>query len=320
MYHYVRDYKKTEYPNLKGLDVESFKFQIKYLKTKYNILSPIQIHEIIEKGKVFNANDCWLTFDDGYIDHYKYVLPILEENQIKASFFPPVKIILNETILDVNKIHFILAKNMNHDLIINEIKNIYINLNTNNEFKNFDELIKSIDTRSGIIGMTGLYDNSKIVLIKLLLQEVLPKSIRTNVCDKLFKKYVSLEIESFAKNLYMNISQVKEIRKLGHEIGMHGYGHVRLGRLSKKEQSNDIMKAHKFLKENGLIDNKFTICYPYGNYNSDTLKILSSINCLIGLTTKPGPIPKKNYIALELPRLDTNDFPQRENEINDKIH
>ena len=27
------------------------------------------------------------TFDDGYIDHYNNVLPILEENNIKGSFF-----------------------------------------------------------------------------------------------------------------------------------------------------------------------------------------------------------------------------------------
>ncbi len=59
---------------------------------------------------------------------------------------------------------------------------------------------------------------------------------------------------------------------------------------------------------------------PYGHYNSDTLEILSSINCLIGITTQPSPVDKKNYVALELPRLDTNDFPQKEKEINDKIH
>ena len=313
MYHYVRDYKKTDYPDIKGLDIESFKFQIKYLKTKYNILSPNQIYKIIENHKSFNDNDCWLTFDDGYIDHYKYVLPILEHNGIKASFFPSVKTTLNESVLDVNKIHFILATNVSHDLIINEIRNTYINLNTENRFENFDDLIKKIDTSSR-------FDSSKIMLIKLLLQEVLPKNIRTDICDKLFKNYVSAEIKSFAKNLYMNISQVKEMRKLGHEIGMHGYDHVRLGKLNKEEQINEIMKAHKFLKENELIDNKFSISYPYGHYNSDTLEILSSINCLIGITTQPSPLDKKNYVALELPRLDTNDFPQKEKEINDKIH
>ncbi len=313
MYHYVRDYKKTDYPNIKGLDIESFKFQIKYLQKKYNILKPIEIHEIIEKGKNFTDKDCWLTFDDGYIDHYKYVLPILEQNQIKASFFPPAKTTFSETVLDVNKIHFILAKNINYDLILDEIKNMYINLNSSNEFENFDNLTKKVNT-------TSRYDDSKIMLIKLLLQIALPEKIRKNICDKLFKKYVSPDIKSFAKNLYMNISQIKELHKLGHEIGMHGYDHVRLGKLNKKDQLDEITKAYKFLKENKLIDRRFTISYPYGHYNSDTLKILSNFNCSVGITIKPRPVPKKNYVPLELPRLDTNDFPQTENEINDKIH
>ena len=58
------------------------------------------------------------------------------------------------------------------------------------------------------------------------------------------------------------------------------------------------------------VGNKFTICYPYGNYNSDTLNILSSVKCLIGITTKVGPVFDKGYIALELPRLDANYFPK----------
>ena len=52
------------------------------------------------------------------------------------------------------------------------------------------------------------------------------------------------------------------------------------------------------------------MCYPYGNYNKSTLEILKRNNCLIGLSTKVGPVPIKKYKAYELPRFDTNDFPQ----------
>ena len=51
MYHYVRDYENTRYPYIKGLDVKDFEFQIQYLKSKYNILNPKEIHRIVEKGK-----------------------------------------------------------------------------------------------------------------------------------------------------------------------------------------------------------------------------------------------------------------------------
>ena len=54
-----------------------------------------------------------LTFDDGFIDHYKYVFPHLLEKKIKACFYPPIQVIKNKTVLDVNKIHFILEKEQN---------------------------------------------------------------------------------------------------------------------------------------------------------------------------------------------------------------
>ena len=52
---------------------------------------------------------CLLTFDDGYIDHFETVFPILAENKIQGCFFQPAKAILAHEVLDVNKIHFILA-------------------------------------------------------------------------------------------------------------------------------------------------------------------------------------------------------------------
>ena len=47
MYHYVRDYNKTDYPKIKGIDINNFKNQIKFLHKNYNILNPFEIHVIL---------------------------------------------------------------------------------------------------------------------------------------------------------------------------------------------------------------------------------------------------------------------------------
>ena len=109
----------------------------------------------------------------------------------------------------------------------------------------------------------------------------------------------------------MNLSQIKEIFDLGHEIGHHCYDHDWLGRLSKIEQSEEILKTLNFWKKNKLINEQFTMCYPYGDYNSDTLNILREIHCSIALTTKVDSVPKSCYVPLEFPRYDVNDFPLR---------
>ena len=108
MYHYVKDLKSSKFPNLKALDLNDFKKQISYLSKNYNILS---IEDFYYKSFPKNKKkNCVLTFDDGYSEHYEYVFEILNKKKIKGCFFPPVDVIKkNNILLDVNKIHLILA-------------------------------------------------------------------------------------------------------------------------------------------------------------------------------------------------------------------
>ena len=110
MYHYVRDIKKSKYPNLKGLEFSDFKEQILYFKKNFNVLSNFQFIKIINSKKIPKKKSVFLTFDDGYIDHYEYVFPFLKKQNIFANFYPPVMCIKNKKVLDVNKIHLILEK------------------------------------------------------------------------------------------------------------------------------------------------------------------------------------------------------------------
>ena len=51
------------------------------------------------------------------------------------------------------------------------------------------------------------------------------------------------------------------------------------------------------------------MCYPYGNYNQDTLDILENTGCKLALTTKVGVANLSLHKKLELPRIDTNEIP-----------
>jgi hypothetical protein len=121
MFHYVREIKKSKFPNLKGLEFSDFKKQINYLLKNFNILSNEDFIEIIKTKKIPKKKSVLLTFDDGYIDHWKYVYPYLKEKKISGNFYPPVKVIENKKVLDVNKIHFILEKEQDRDKLLNYI-------------------------------------------------------------------------------------------------------------------------------------------------------------------------------------------------------
>ena len=47
----------------------------------------------------------WLTFDDGFIDHYEYVLPELVKNENIGNFFPSVYPIEHNRPLSAHLIH-----------------------------------------------------------------------------------------------------------------------------------------------------------------------------------------------------------------------
>lgn len=106
MYHYVRNLQGSRYPQIKGLELQYFKQQISFLKE--NQFQFVSLQDVMERRKL-GKNSVLLTFDDGYLDHYLNVFPILIENGISGLFSMPAKIIREKKVLDVNKIHFILA-------------------------------------------------------------------------------------------------------------------------------------------------------------------------------------------------------------------
>ncbi len=122
MYHYVRDLKDSLYPEIKGLDYRSFIKQLNYIRKNYNVVRIEEIIETLEIGKPIKENGVLLTFDDGYIDHYDYVFPVLKKFGYQGSFYLPAKSIKENKVLDVNKIHFILASVSNKKRILNYIK------------------------------------------------------------------------------------------------------------------------------------------------------------------------------------------------------
>ena len=109
MYHYTRDLKHSRYPEIKGLDVSLFREQIEFMKQQFNIVSMEQVIEAVERHADLPDKALLLTFDDGYVDNYTFAFPILVEFGIQGSFFIPGKTFATHQLLNVNKIHYILA-------------------------------------------------------------------------------------------------------------------------------------------------------------------------------------------------------------------
>ena len=301
MYHYVRPIKNSLYPGIKGLELERFKRQLDYLSDNYSIITAEQLISNSLNGEHLPKNSCYLTFDDGFKDHIKYVMPELLIRKLQGSFFPPNNAIENREMLDVHAIHFILASTTNHKKLVLDINKISSKLGFS---------ISGINSLQKIWAVPCDYDNAQTMYVKHMLQHVLPEHDRSKIISSLFKKYLGKNIKEFAEELYMSMSDIKNLVNNGMYVGSHGSSHRWLNKELKSYQEKDIKLSLKFLKKIGAPTRNWIMCYPYGGYNEDTLNILKSYNCSIGLTVKPGLANLKPSKMLELNRFDTNDFPQ----------
>lgn len=306
MYHYVRQIQNGRYSNIKGLEISDFEEQIKFLVKNFNI---IKMEDLIEfnikktNDGVLPENACLLTFDDGYIDHYTNVFPILTKYNLQGSFFIPARILDEKYILDVNKIHYILVCGE-----IVDIKNDV--LKALNQLFESDKINRTANSLYNEFAVANRFDNKDTIFVKRILQNAIDENLRSDIVNKLFKKYVDVNNDILFDELYMTKEQLQIMKNNGMHIGVHGYNHYWLGKVDYDTAESDIKKAITTL--DGLIDiENWTLNYPYGSHNDDTIKIAKENGCLLSFSTEVqvADLDKDNIFAL--PRLDTNDFPPK---------
>jgi hypothetical protein len=237
----------------------------------------------------------------------------LYDKKIQGTFFPPVKAITEHFVLDVNKIHFILAAVDNMNLLLDEIKKLLLQYTQEYALKPYGYYFEKL-------ALDDRFDTKEVIFIKRLLQVELEESLRNKMVNDLFCKFVSNDEQSFGRELYMNEEQLRCMVECGMHVGSHGYDHYWLGSLSKIKQEVEIKKSIEFIQQIGGNINNWTICYPYGNYNEDTISLLKKYNCRLGFTTVVDVakiIGLDNDERFKIPRLDTNDLPKDGNaEVN----
>jgi peptidoglycan/xylan/chitin deacetylase (PgdA/CDA1 family) len=302
MYHYVRDLTNSRYPGIKGLDIDLFRQQIDFLNNNFKIIAV----EDLYNPSLLNSDGsdyALLTFDDGYIDHYTNVFPILAARKLTAFFSMPGKILKEGKVLNVNKIHFLLAS-VNISLLKEKIFSL-LNKLRGREFEIPDngEIYKEL-------AVSNRFDNEDVVFIKRLLQHKLEERLRNLITDSLFMEFVPISEMTFSKELYMSMDQIKLMKKHGMYFGIHGYDHNWLGLMDKEKMQTDINQALDVFDE--VIDrDNWIMCYSYGSYNAETLAFLEENGCSFGFTTNVAVAKLPTDRCLELPRLDTNDFPPK---------
>jgi peptidoglycan/xylan/chitin deacetylase (PgdA/CDA1 family) len=304
-YHFVRDLRNSRFPAIKGLDLESFRGQLEFMQNHYTFVTMEDLLSFLDRrNDSLPSSAALLTFDDGYIDHFTNVFPLLDEMRIQGSFFPPAQTVLEHRVLDVNKIHFVLASISEPKRVVQSIMDA-----VNQHKAEFD--LADVGYYWEHCSTGHRYDPPEVIFIKRMLQKALPARLRVRLIDDLFRRYVTPDEGAFARELYMGMDQLRCMHRHGMFIGSHGHTHCWLDSISPEEQEREIDLSRCFLRDLGVDTDNWVMCYPYGGYNEPLLAILRRKGCRLGLTVNVGLADLRTEDPLAISRLDTNDLPKR---------
>ena len=309
MYHYTRDLVHSRYPQIKGMDISLFRQQLEYMKRRFNFVSMEQVIEAAENRYTLPDNALLLTFDDGYVDNYTYAMPLLEEFGAQGSFFIPGKTFATHQLLDVNKIHYILASADMEKLVTDVRRAMDYYRGQEFDFAPTNDLYEQY-------AVANRFDTKETIFVKRMLQTVLPEKLRTMIASELFEQYVGVTEQQLAYELYMTEDQIRTMKRHGMYIGLHGYDHYWLANLESAQLKKDIDMALEVMDE--FIDKKqWVLNYPYGNYNDDVINYIRSKGACLGMTTEVRVAHIGEDDKFKLPRLDCNDFPPKSENYHD---
>jgi peptidoglycan/xylan/chitin deacetylase (PgdA/CDA1 family) len=286
-----------------------FRFQLDHLQKTGTFITVRQLVDAVLRGAELPEDAVMVSFDDGYLDHFTNVLPILHDRKIEAMFFPPAQPIREGRVMDTNKIHFILAAEPDPEKIVKHITAWVQEHQKAYALQSPEQLWQAFAHPSE-------YDPPEIRFVKLVLQRGLPKAARNVLVDELFRKYVTLDETAFSAELYMSENQLQMMNQCSQYVGSHGFTHEWFDLLGPEGQEVEIRESLRFLSSLGISTKEWILCYPYGCYPYNAVddrlrKTLTQHGCAMAFTDHGGPADLGTDDHYMLNRIDTNEIPFR---------
>lgn len=225
------------------LTLKTFESHLKLYKKYCNVISLDDFYQQRFSHDKFNI--C-LTFDDGFANNYKYVLPLLEKYKLPATFF-------------VTGI-----RDAGYDILWNDFLGIASKygpeiLHYNDEYYHKDRFQRYISAGN-----------------KILLGEKLRSAGFEEKEEMMKQLYPLVPFRETGINedywLQMTVEQIKELSDSPYaSIGAHSCYHNDLARISIEDAVKELVKSKQFLESiTGKPVNSFA--FPYGTYTRQVVE------------------------------------------------
>ena len=220
------------------IKLKTFESQLQLYKKYFNLVSLDDFYQ--QKFNNDKYNIC-LTFDDGFANNYKFVLPLLEQYQVPAVFF-------------ITGI-----RNAGYDILWNDILSVSYRCGPSKiVFKN-DVFVKGKDKRY----ISSSTQNRLVDILRSAGFE--EKAELMQVLDP-FKNRVESDYW-----LQMTAEQITALsRSKWATIGSHGYYHNDLAKISIASAKQEIIRSKQYLEK--ITDKEIkALAFPYGSYTKEVV-------------------------------------------------
>jgi len=250
-YHRIRAPGQRDSPFDDGVfdaDFETFRRQMQWLRSATQVLDEGSLLKLgssasLPHGTIFSA----VTFDDGYIDCYTLVKPVLDDLGIRGIFFVPVAI-LESRGLGWWDIAAFMLKHSGRDVITIDGSDYPLGVNLNHSLR---RLLKAFKLESA--------DQTRDLLDRISCAAGVPAPGKDRQSAEL-----------------MDWTQVCQLREAGHAIGSHAWSHRVLATLRPDEQAREIQDSRRELR--AIVgDSVLSFAYPVGghqHYNEHSVRLV----------------------------------------------
>jgi len=241
LYHGVCNNEPLKFNTL-FITKKTFEAHLKFYKKHFNVVSLDDYYA--QKFSKDKFNIC-LTFDDGFANNYKYVLPLLQQYQVPATFFITA------------------IQSAGYDILWNDFISIFgkygpdkIVVSDEGYIKNRHNKYISTTTGTGLIEkLWGCGFSEKEAIMK----ELYPLSpFKTNPTDHDYWQQMSAnQIAGLSASPFVT-------------IGAHSLYHNDLARINIDDAIAELVKSKTFL-ENITKKSVSSFAFPYGSYSPEVI-------------------------------------------------
>ncbi|MBN1231280.1 MAG: polysaccharide deacetylase family protein [Anaerolineales bacterium] len=205
------------------ISAERFENALVYLKEKFTMVSYEDLEADYLGEKPLSQNAAHLSFDDGFVECFDIVRPLLLKHEVPCTFFVATDWIDNKNMFYRNKVSLCI--------------DAYLQLSEDEAREKIEEISLALDKSVVEIGSFPQWMMSLVQADEPMIDQV---------CGML-----GMDVKTFLKKKkpFLTLKQIKQLDADGFTIGSHTRSHSKLVQVTEKEMEEEIVESSKIIQK-----------------------------------------------------------------------